>query len=162
MKPRLHKAYILLGSNQNKPAQQLKKAIRHIEKFGEIDRISSIYQTAAWGLEDQPDFLNQIVILQTHFNAEELMQQLLKIESKMGRVRTIKNAPRTIDLDILFFDKELHHLSNLIVPHPRIQDRRFVLIPMNELSPNFIHPVLKKTVHTLLKTCKDNLDVKRI
>lgn len=162
MKPRFHTAYLLLGSNLNQPALQLKKAMLKIEKFGRILRTSSMYQTAAWGLADQPDFLNQIVILKTHLEAEQLMQELLKVESDMGRIRTTKNAPRTIDLDILFFDKEIHKAPDLQIPHPRIQERKFVLIPLNELSPNLMHPVLKKTVHTLLKTCKDLLDVKRI
>ena len=89
------------------------------------------------------------------------MQTILLIEKKMGRVRTEKNAARIIDIDILFFNKEIINEPQLVVPHPKIQDRRFVLIPLNELSANFIHPVLNKTIHYLLRVCPDTLAVKK-
>jgi 2-amino-4-hydroxy-6-hydroxymethyldihydropteridine diphosphokinase len=89
------------------------------------------------------------------------MQTILTIEKKMGRVRTVKNAPRIIDIDILFFSKEIINLPALTVPHPQIQNRRFVLIPLNQLSPNLKHPLLKKTIHQLLVHCPDKLNVKK-
>ncbi|MBI3883264.1 MAG: 2-amino-4-hydroxy-6-hydroxymethyldihydropteridine diphosphokinase [Sphingobacteriales bacterium] len=135
---------------------------KHIEKeVGEVVRKSGLYQTAAWGKKDQPDFLNQVIIVNTNKLAAEVLQLILSIEEQMGRVRTEKNAPRIIDIDILFFNKEIILQHELIVPHPEIQNRRFVLIPLNELSPNLKHPVLNKSIHYLLGICKDKLNVKR-
>ncbi|RYD81182.1 MAG: 2-amino-4-hydroxy-6-hydroxymethyldihydropteridine diphosphokinase [Sphingobacteriales bacterium] len=159
----MNKLYLLLGSNMGDSKKQLKIAAKHIEKnIGKITRQSHYYQTAAWGKKDQPDFLNQIVILETRLAAEITIKEILQIEADMGRLRTEKNAPRIIDIDILYFNKEKINLPQLQVPHPRIQNRRFVLIPLNELSPNFVHPVLQKNNHELLKICKDKLDVKKI
>ena len=89
------------------------------------------------------------------------MQTILAIEKEMGRIRTKKNAPRIIDIDILFFNKEIIHTQNLVVPHLQIQNRNFVLVPLNQLSPNFKHPLLNKTVHQLLKSSPDTLTVKK-
>ena len=90
------------------------------------------------------------------------MQGILDVEKKMGRLRSQKFSQRTIDIDILFFNKEIINQSQLVVPHPEIQNRRFVLVPMNEIAAQFIHPVLQKTIHTLLKECMDELDVKKL
>ena len=159
----MNRTYLLLGSNMGNSKIQLSKAIPDIEKkIGIIKRRSGLYQTAAWGKTDQPDFLNQVVIVDTGLTAVQTMQTILAIEKKMGRVRTKKNAPRIIDIDILFFGKEVIAEKDLVVPHPAIQLRRFVLVPLNELSPNFIHPVIKKTNHQLLLKCPDKLDVKKI
>ncbi|UAY51443.1 2-amino-4-hydroxy-6-hydroxymethyldihydropteridine diphosphokinase [Ferruginibacter albus] len=158
----MNRIYLLLGSNIGNSQQQLLKAIKLIEKnIGNVIRQSKLYQTAAWGNNDQPDFLNQVIIVATKQAPEKLIQTILAIEEKMGRVRTIKNAPRIIDIDILFFDKDIIQQKDLIVPHPEIQNRRFVLTPLNELSPNFKHPVIKKNIHQLLSICKDKLDVKK-
>jgi 2-amino-4-hydroxy-6-hydroxymethyldihydropteridine diphosphokinase len=89
------------------------------------------------------------------------MQTILNIEKKMGRIRTVKNAPRVIDIDILFFNKEIIEQEHLCIPHPQIQNRRFVLVPLNQLSPNLKHPALSKTVHQLLINCPDKLNVKK-
>lgn len=142
--------------------QQLMLAEKNISKtIGAIKRKSGYYRTAAWGKRDQPDFLNQVIVVETKLNAPETMQAILHIEKKMGRLRTTKNAARIIDIDILFFNKDIMDTEFLTVPHPFIQQRRFVLIPLNELSPLFIHPVLKKTIHQLLLACTDKLDVKK-
>jgi 2-amino-4-hydroxy-6-hydroxymethyldihydropteridine diphosphokinase len=143
--------------------KQLSKAIALIEKnIGRITRRSGLYVTAAWGNTDQPDFLNQVIVIETTLSAADTIQKLLSIENKMGRVRTEKYAPRTIDIDILFFNKDIINEPGLIIPHPQLQNRRFVLIPLNELSANLIHPVLKKTIHQLLRVCPDKLAVKKI
>jgi len=126
-----------------------------------MQRKSAIYQTAAWGNTDQPDFLNQVIIVQTKLTAWQTMQSILQIEKEMGRLRTVKNAPRIIDIDILFFNKEIIHTVELTVPHPQLQNRRFVLVPLNELSPNFKHPALKKNIHQLFIHCTDKLNVKK-
>jgi 2-amino-4-hydroxy-6-hydroxymethyldihydropteridine diphosphokinase len=130
--------------------------------IGNIKAASSLYSTAAWGNTDQSDFLNQVLIVETNLTASKLLQFVLTIEKNMGRVRTIKNAPRIIDIDILFFNNDIIHYKKLTVPHPEIQNRRFVLTPLAELSPNFIHPSLKKTIHQLLIACKDPLNVQKI
>jgi len=138
-------------------------AIKNIEKkIGKVYRKSSLYQTAAWGNINQPDFINQVIIVKSKLDAGICMERALTIENELGRVRTQKNAPRIIDIDILYFNKDIINLSNLTVPHLAIQLRRFALVPLNELSPNFVHPVLKKTNHQLLKNCPDHLNVKKI
>ena len=158
----MNKIYLLLGSNMGNSRQQLAIAQKHIEKnIGAITRRSPLYQTAAWGNTDQPDFLNQVIIVETESTAATIMQAILSIEKKMGRLRTEKNAPRIIDIDILFFNKDIVDLPDLCIPHPQLQNRRFVLVPLNELSPKLIHPVYKKTIHQLLRVCPDNLTVKK-
>ena len=158
----MNKIYLLLGSNQQQPQKQLILAQKIIaKKLGSIIRLSSVYSTEAWGNTNQPDFLNQVIIAQTKLTAEQAMQTILAIEKEMGRIRTKKNAPRIIDIDILFFNKEIIHTQNLVVPHLQIQNRNFVLVPLNQLSPNFKHPLLNKTVHQLLKSSPDTLTVKK-
>jgi 2-amino-4-hydroxy-6-hydroxymethyldihydropteridine diphosphokinase len=154
--------YLLLGSNMGNSKASLSKAVVQIGKYiGKVIRKSGLYSTAAWGNTNQPDFLNQVIIVETKLSAPQTMQSILAIEEKMGRIRTIKNAPRIIDIDILFFNKEIINQPQLTVPHPQIQNRRFVLVPLNQLSPNFKHPLLNKTVHQLLINCRDKLNVKK-
>lgn len=158
----MNKTYLLLGSNQGNSKLQLLKARALIEKkIGPVSRSSGMYATAAWGNRHQPDFLNQVLVIETSLTAQKTMDTILHIEKKMGRVRTVKNAPRIIDIDILFFNKQTISEPDLQVPHPQLQNRRFVLTPLNELSPNFKHPLLKKTIHYLLIHCNDLLDVKK-
>ena len=154
--------YLLLGSNLKNPEQQLSAARNYITtEIGEITKASSLYATAAWGNTNQPDFLNQVIIVQSDFSAANTMETILTIEENMGRVRTQKNAPREIDIDILFFNNDIIHLPELIVPHPLIQERKFVLIPLYEIAPNFKHPILLKTPQELLEVCTDSLDVQK-
>lgn len=154
--------YLLLGSNMGNSKTQLSNAVRYIAKqIGTVKRRSHLYTTAAWGNTRQPDFLNQVVVVESPLTPQQTMQRILTIEEKMGRLRTIKNAPRIIDIDILFFNKEIIEQEQLIIPHPEIQNRRFVLIPLNQLSPNLKHPKLKTTVHQLLLHCTDTLNVKK-
>ena len=158
----MNKTYLLLGSNMGNSQQQLSIAIKNItQKIGGVIRKSKLYTTAAWGNTNQPDFLNQVIVVETKNTALQTIKTILGIEEEMGRVRTKKNAPRIIDIDILFFNKEIIAEKILTVPHPKIQNRRFVLIPLNELSPNFKHPVIKKTMHQLLVNCYDTLNVKK-
>ena len=159
----MNKIYILLGSNLGRSKEQLKKSRDLIYKrVGKIIRQSGIYQTAAWGRTNQPDFLNQVIVVETMFPATETMRALLEIEKTLGRTRNQKNEPRIIDIDILFFNKWIIEEAGLSVPHPRIKDRRFVLVPLNELSPRFTHPVSGETIHHLLRVCPDKLAVKKI
>jgi 2-amino-4-hydroxy-6-hydroxymethyldihydropteridine diphosphokinase len=159
----MNKTYLLLGSNIGNTFNHLIKAKKLITKsIGSITRQSSLYTTAAWGNTKQADFLNQVIIITTTLLPEELMQSILTIEREMGRIRSKKNAPRIIDIDILFYKKEILETTVLTVPHPQIPNRRFVLTPLKELSPNFIHPVYKKTIHQLLRVCPDKLTVNKI
>ncbi len=158
-----HKAFILLGSNQGQRKQFLSKAKKEItEQCGIISKESSVYETAAWGNTKQAAFLNQVVVISTQLLPNELMKTLLQIEAALGRVRTEKYGPRTIDLDILFYDELVYHSPVVTLPHPAIQDRKFVLIPLKELSPGKVHPVYHKTISTLLNECADKLDVKKL
>jgi 2-amino-4-hydroxy-6-hydroxymethyldihydropteridine diphosphokinase len=151
-----------LGSNLKNPEQQLSSARNLIAaEIGEIIDTSSLYATAAWGNTNQPDFLNQVIVVNTDFSAETLMETILKTEENMGRIRTQKNAPREIDIDILFFNNDIIQLSELIIPHPLLQERKFVLIPLNEIAPHFKHPILLKTTQELLEMCTDSLDVQK-
>ena len=159
----MSKTYLLLGSNLGNSKKQLEVASKHIsKKIGELLRSSSFYSTSAWGNTNQPNFLNQVIIIDNKLSAEKTMETILEIETKMGRIRTQKNAPRIIDIDILFYNKEIINTKNLVIPHPLMQERNFVMYPLNELSPNFVHPVLKKNIHSLFLTCKDMLAVNKI
>ncbi len=159
----MHTVYLLLGSNMGNSHEQLLLAQKNIEgSIGKIIQVSSLYRTAAWGNTEQPEFINQILIVETKFTASNVLKFALNIEKKMGRVRTIKNEPRIIDIDILFFNNDVVLQKNLVIPHPEIQNRRFVLTPLAELKANFMHPILKKTINQLLIACKDRLNVQKI
>ncbi len=159
----MNSTYLLLGSNMGNSTELLSNAIEQIEnKIGPLLLQSNLYATAAWGNTSQPDFLNQVIKVATNLEAAKTLEKILSIEKKMGRIRTIKNAPRIIDIDILFFNNEIINRSDLIVPHPEIQNRRFVLTPLHEIAPQMIHPVLNKTIEQLLSQCPDQLAVKKI
>ncbi len=133
-----------------------------VEKCGELKNISSIYETAAWGKTDQPMFLNQALEILTPLGPIQLLQQILNIERQLGRKRNEKYGPRNIDIDILFYNDEIYNDSSLIIPHPALQYRRFALKPMNEIAPDLIHPVLKKTIAELFGECPDDLQVTKL
>jgi 2-amino-4-hydroxy-6-hydroxymethyldihydropteridine diphosphokinase len=127
--------------------------------LGSVRSASSCYQTAAWGMEGQPDFLNQVLLIDTPLAPQALLDGLLGIEQSLGRFRGEKYGPRTIDLDILFYNTWIIALPGLQVPHPRIPERRFVLEPMVELAPGMRHPILHRTMRELLDACPDPLPV---
>jgi 2-amino-4-hydroxy-6-hydroxymethyldihydropteridine diphosphokinase len=159
----MNKAYLLTGSNLGEREQNLASAgLLLREHCGTIMNASSLYETAAWGKTDQPSFLNQALELETSLNARQLIRRILKIEKIMGRVRTEKYGPRLIDIDILLFNNEKHNNQFLKLPHPELPNRRFALLPMAEIAPDVVHPVLKKTIAELLKECPDFLLVKKI
>ena len=158
----MNTVYLLLGSNMGDSEQMLAVATSMIEKnIGKLEKSSSIYRTAAWGKEDQPDFLNQIIIVSSSLSSSTVLKKMFVIEKEMGRVRTTKNAARVIDIDMLFFNDEIIQTENLTVPHKQIQNRRFVLVPLAEITPDFIHPVLKKSSLELLSICSDKLNVQK-
>ncbi|MFN4007056.1 MAG: 2-amino-4-hydroxy-6-hydroxymethyldihydropteridine diphosphokinase [Chitinophagaceae bacterium] len=156
----MNHAYILMGGNLGNREEYLLQAYTFIEQLiGKVQQASAIYETAPWGLSNQPGFLNQVIHAITALNAYDTLQHLLLIEEKMGRKRLLKNGPRTIDLDILFFNSDVINDANLVVPHPRLHERRFVLVPLAEVAPNYMHPLLHVSVAELLKNCTDTLDV---
>jgi 2-amino-4-hydroxy-6-hydroxymethyldihydropteridine diphosphokinase len=156
----MHSIYIITGSNIGDRLKNLTVAKHHLENsIGKILQSSSIYETAPWGKSDQENFYNQVHLMQTSSDARSVMEKCLSIETCMGRIRTIKNAPRLIDLDILFFDDNIIDLPDLKIPHPEIPNRRFVLEPMAELAPELLHPGLDKTIKTLLTETRDSLVV---
>ncbi|WP_164847876.1 2-amino-4-hydroxy-6-hydroxymethyldihydropteridine diphosphokinase [Sandaracinomonas limnophila] len=158
-----HLAYISLGGNIGNTLEIFQNALLAIEKkLGKIIQKSSIYQTAAWGKEDQNDFLNQVILIETSFDAKKLLDSLLTIELLFERKRIERWGPRTLDLDLLSFDNQIENSESLVLPHPRIQERKFILVPLAELNPNWVHPMLRKSVSELLDNCADQLKVKRI
>lgn len=144
-----HKVYISLGSNIGDRENFLIRALDALPDEIHITKRSSIYETVPWGFEDQGDFLNQIVEVETSLNPHELMRILKDIEKDMGREKNFKYGPRKIDLDVLFFDDAIIHDEDLAIPHPMIPNRAFVLIPLNEIAPDFIHPESGKSVSEL-------------
>ena len=158
----MNTAYLLIGGNLGDRAAYLEQAIKQIEALcGRITRTSSIYETAAWGNTNQPAFYNQAIQLTTSLPPETLLAQLLAIEIEMGRIRTQKYGPRTIDLDILMMDDKVLDTNTLIIPHPQLHNRRFALLPLAEIAPSLHHPILDKTVSELLVNCPDTLDVQK-
>ena len=147
---------LLLGSNMGDSLACLKTAIHHIEnRLSPIIMASSLYKTAAWGKVNQADFFNQVVAIKSSFTPEEILTITLDIEMQMGRERIEKWAERVIDIDILFYGNDIIDNPNLKVPHPYLHVRRFTLIPLQEILPQFVHPVFNKTIDTLLDNCSD-------
>jgi 2-amino-4-hydroxy-6-hydroxymethyldihydropteridine diphosphokinase len=156
----MHLAYLILGSNLGDKSENLHLAKSHIEnQCGRILKASPIYQTAAWGKTDEPIFVNQVLFIETLLTPQALLTTILNIEQTMGRLRSTKYAARTIDIDILFYNRSIIQEANLIIPHPEIANRRFVLLPLAALVPNKIHPVYKKSIKDLLAACTDTLEV---
>lgn len=153
-------ATLLLGCNIGNCESTFVETLRQLENnCGKLITQSSLYRTAPWGYSEQNDFLNQVVILETNLAPHELLTKTIEIEVELGRLRKIVNGPRTIDIDILFYN-DLEVITNdLIIPHPRLHLRKFTLIPLNEIIPDYTHPTLNKTIAQLLTECGDDLNV---
>lgn len=159
----MNKLFLITGGNLGDRRMNLELAEKLIgERIGSIEKSSKIYETEAWGNRHQPVFYNQVHIVKTNLSSPEVLDGILKIEEEMGRKRTVKNAARIIDIDILFYNKDIVNKENLQIPHPHIADRRFVLLPLSEVAPKFNHPVLKKTIDELLLITTDRLKVKEL
>lgn len=152
--------YLLLGSNIGRRLKNLDRAKELIVSNGiTIKKESQIYETAAWGNEDQEAFLNQVIEVETKKSPQRLLQITQLIETEMGRVRYEKWGKRLIDIDILYFNDLIFQENDLSLPHPGIADRRFTLVPLVEIASEMVHPVLEKTQAELLSVCEDQLEV---
>jgi len=167
--------FLLLGSNQGDRENNLFRACSGIKQnIGNILNISSVYETEPWGFEDSTLFYNQALEVETNLSPEELLNAIHRIENELGRIRqdpecgpgclypAVTYSSRTMDIDILFFGSMILFTEKLMIPHPRLHERRFTLLPLEEICPGYIHPVYRKSVSELLLQCLDRGEVKRI
>jgi 2-amino-4-hydroxy-6-hydroxymethyldihydropteridine diphosphokinase len=156
----INHAYLLMGGNTGDRLENLNRASKAIERqCGPILKRSSFYETAAWGMEGEPDFINQLLLIKTDLDPEKLLSTLLNIESEMGRKRQKRYASRDIDIDILYYNDIVYQSTALTIPHPRISQRKFALVPLAEIAPDLVDPVSAKDMTILLNCCNDPLEV---
>lgn len=161
----MNRVIVLLGSNLGSSQLLFQQATQLLhDKLGKIRSQSALYQSLPWGFEHANDFLNQVLILETTFSAHEVLSICLQTEFDLGRERTEAGgyAARTIDIDLLFMNEEEVETESLVLPHPRLHLRKFTLLPLVELMPDFIHPKLKKSMQALLMECIDSSEVKKL
>ncbi|MDN5287059.1 MAG: 2-amino-4-hydroxy-6-hydroxymethyldihydropteridine diphosphokinase [Mucilaginibacter sp.] len=159
----MNNIFLLLGSNLGNRRSFLTQAIEHIEAdIAPLIKASSVFETQSWGKTDAPDYLNQVLMLQTLLPAQVLLQKILAIENVLGRKREGKWGSRTIDIDILFYGDMIINEPDLQVPHPELHKRRFTLEPLAEIGADFVHPVLHKNILQLKNELKDVLIVKKV
>ena len=157
-------SFILLGSNMGNREELLSEAIELIElRCGKVVLKSSLYESEPWGFDAEIYFLNQSIAIESILSPHDLLNELLAIEAELGRKRKENHVgyeSRPIDLDIIYYDDIINNDEDLILPHPRLHLRRFVLTPLCEIAPDFIHPVFKESNKVLLERCEDSLGVK--
>ena len=158
------KVYLLLGGNLGNKQQVFAQAKQLInQQIGQVSGQSAIYETEPWGFESSDFFWNQVLEIITALTPESILEQTQQIESLLGRIRkSDQYVSRLIDIDILFIDDLVVETEKLVIPHPRIQERKFTLIPLCELIPDFVHPVIGKTIIQLLNECPDKLNVEKV
>ena len=148
-----HTVYLALGSNLGDRLANLKQAIAALTPQMDVRAKSEVYETPPWGYEDQPPFLNQVVKAKTYLDPEPLLKHLKRLEVALGRKESFPNGPRLIDIDILFYDDLVLDQASVVIPHPRLQDRAFVLLPLMDIAPDLVHPVSKKSVREMAELC---------
>ena len=157
--------YLLLGSNLGDTSTHLDKALEQIKnQVGVVINSSSSYHSPPWGFDDANYFVNRVLVVESHLSAHQVLSVILHIEEDLGRKRSAENGyqSRVIDIDILFFNEDIIYDDSLIIPHPRLHERRFTLLPLNEVEENLIHPELKLPVWKLLLNCTDRSAVIKI
>lgn len=156
----MNKCWLLMGGNMGDRVAFINSAQNQINnQIGKVISESKLYESEAWGLENQQNFLNKVIIVESDLSAIDILNKCLEIEVSLGRERLEKWAERKIDIDILYFAEETVNESHLTIPHPEIQNRRFVLVPLCEISPDYIHPIFNQDNSNLLEKCKDELKV---
>ena len=148
-----HTVYLALGSNLGDRLANLKQAIDSLTPQMEVKAKSSVYETPPWGYEDQPKFLNQVIKAKTYLDPEPLLKHLKRLEVALGRKESFPNGPRLIDMDILFYDDLVLNNPSLVIPHPRLHERGFVLLPLMDISPDLVHPINQKSVREMMAGC---------
>lgn len=154
--------YLLLGGNLGDKKKIFEEARELLgERIGEISALSAVYETEPWGFQSENVFWNQVLKIETGLSSEEILRKTQQIEQDLGRIRKENRyESRMIDIDILFYGDKIIKKEDLIIPHPRIQIRKFTLVPLCEIAPELVHPVLKKSIRQLLEECSDQLKVK--
>ena len=160
----MNKAVLLLGSNLGDGQLLFQHVISMIdERLGKLEMQSALYQSPPWGFEHENNFINQVLIMNTEKDTEQVLQSCLQIEVDLGRKRKTQGyGARIIDIDVLFVNDEVIETETLVIPHPRLHLRKFTLLPLAELIPDFVHPTLNKTIQELLAACEDNSEVRKI
>jgi 2-amino-4-hydroxy-6-hydroxymethyldihydropteridine diphosphokinase len=148
--------FLQLGSNMGEREEYLQNASELLAtEIGVIQKESKIYESVPWGVENQSNYLNQVLEIRSELSAEEVLERVLQIEDKIGRIRNEKWGERIIDIDVLLFNDSIVEKDGICIPHIHLHNRKFVLIPLNEVAPSFIHPKYNKTIEELLSECKD-------
>lgn len=158
----MHEAIIILGGNLGDVPSTFEKCKNRFLDMGyRVENTSSIYTSSSWGYVSDSNYYNAILVVKSNNNPQALLDDCLNIEIEFGRIREIAKGyqDRTIDIDILFFDDQIISNKDLVIPHPRLHERKFCLVPLNEIMPNFIHPVLRKTMAELLADCGDESNI---